>query len=88
MFTDDKDVGSEAFVSDLLNILEDAKRVMGEKAEEFGIDLEELAQGEIDNIHETEHDFVKESGLAKLAERYALGGCSAIRDKWSLGSFG
>lgn len=71
MFRDDKDVGSEAFVNDLLNILEDAKKVMGEKAEEFGIDLEELAQGEIDNIHETEHDFVKESELAKLAERYA-----------------
>ncbi len=51
-FAGEKDIGSEAFVRNLANILQDAKAMLAAKAEEFGIDVNELAQEEITEIRE------------------------------------
>lgn len=72
MLDEEKDVGSEAFVRNLANILEDAKRMLAEKAEEFGIDLNAIDDQEIADISERKQEFVEQSELTKLAERYAF----------------
>ncbi len=70
-FAGEKDIGSEAFVRNLANILEDAKAMLAAKAEEFGIDVNELAQEEITEIRENKREFVKSDELTALAEKYA-----------------
>lgn len=71
MFAGENDVGSEAFVQNLMNILEDARSMLTEKAAEFGIHVDELARDEAQDIREDKREFIKTSELTQLAEKYA-----------------
>ncbi len=70
-FAGEKELDSEDFARNLANILADAKKIMAAKAEEFGIDVNELAREEIAELSEHKHESVKADELTKLAEKYA-----------------
>ena len=52
MSDDEKDFDNEAFVRNLKNMFADAKRMLTEKAEEFGIDITPISDEEFAEIPE------------------------------------
>jgi hypothetical protein len=85
---DEQDIGSDAFVRNLSNILNDAKSMLEEKAAEFGIDLTSIDHDEIDAIRERQRSAVEGSELACLAEKYAfdIRPVLAAQEEWLAGS--
>jgi hypothetical protein len=69
---EEKDINNEAFVRNLSNILSDAKQMLIEKAEEFGLDLDPVAIEEAAAIQESRRSAVKADPLAAMAESYAM----------------
>src|SRR5688500_4234413 len=63
---DESDPSSEAFVEKLTNIFAEAKQMLIEKAEEFGIDPFGLSDEEFAEIQEREKAFVDNDELVKL----------------------
>lgn len=88
MFAEEKEIGTEAFVRNLANILEDAKRRLVETADELGIDVAEAAEAEITELRKEKRSVVKEKDLAKLAEQYAWDAGKLLEedDDWLTGS--
>jgi hypothetical protein len=71
MFEEEKEVGSEAFVHTLSNLFADAKAMLTQKAEEFGIDPTPISDEEFNEIRAREEEFIKGDELTALAEQYA-----------------
>lgn len=69
--SDDADDG-DVLVRNLSNILDDAKKMLTEKAAEFGIDLEAFDEAEMAEIRENKRTSVKNNVMARLAETYAF----------------
>ena len=84
MSDDEKDIDNEAFVRNLANILTDAKRMLEEKCEEFGIEFDPADIGEFTEIRKRKRSLVKADDLARLAEKYAfeLRPVLAAKDEW------
>lgn len=81
---DEKDIGNEAFVRNLTNILAQAQAMLLEKAAEFGI---EISEDEIEKTaakRERKRGAVKVDELARLADEYAWS-CRPVleaREQW------
>lgn len=71
MFDEEKEIGSEAFVRKLSNIFADAKAMLVQKAEEFGIDPTPISDEEFREIRAREEAFIKGEEIVALAEQYA-----------------
>ncbi len=68
---EERDINTEAFVENLARIFADARAMLVEKAEEFGIDPFGLSDTEFKEIQDRQHTFVDGQELTKLTERYA-----------------
>ena len=69
---DDAVLGSEQFVKNIANVLGDAKKMLTDKAAEFGIDLDAADTEEYAEARKLKREKVKSDGIARLAEKYAL----------------
>jgi hypothetical protein len=88
MSDEEKDVGSDAFVRNLSNILIDAKAMLEEKAAEFGIELGGYDDEGANEKHAEHIASVRSNDMASLAEKYAfdLRPVLAERDEWLVGT--
>lgn len=84
MTDEEKDLRSEAFVRNLENIFADARRMLAEKAEEFGIDLDQVDVDDLAEDRKRKRSRVKADGLAQFAEKYAWSArpVLAAKDDW------
>jgi hypothetical protein len=81
-FTDEeRDIGNEAFWRNLQNIFAEAKRMLEEKALEFGIDATPVSDEEFAVIQQRQDAFLESQDLKKLAESYARQARGALEDK-------
>lgn len=81
---DEKDPGNEAFVRNLTNILTQAKAMLLEKAEAFGIEIDEELIAKSAAQRELKRGAVTVDELARLADEYAWS-CRPVlesRDEW------
>jgi hypothetical protein len=88
MSDDEKDINNEAFVRNLSNIFAEAKQMLIEKAEEFGIDLSEESLEEAGVILENKRTATKASPLASMAQQYGFDIRPVLesKDEWLVGS--
>src|SRR5205823_8568661 len=84
MFDDEKNMDGDALVRNLKNIFADAKQMLQEKAEEFGIDVTPISDEEFAVIRERERSFVESDELIKIAEKYASDSAPVLeaKDSW------
>jgi hypothetical protein len=71
MFDEEKNIDGEAFARKLSNIFADAKAMIVQKAEEFGIDPTPISDEEFNEIRAREEEFLKGDEITALAEQYA-----------------
>lgn len=68
---EEKDITSDAFYRNIRNIFADAKALLIEKAEEFGIDIEPISDEEFAEIQARQDASIHGEEITKLAEKYA-----------------
>jgi hypothetical protein len=69
---DDAELGSDQFVRSIESVLDDAKKMLTEKAAEFGIDLDAADTEEFAQARKLKKAKVEGDGIALLAEKYAF----------------
>ena len=72
MSDEDKDIESGNFVRTISRILNEARTMLVEKAEEFGIDLDQPPDPEILEIREGKREMVRTDELSEMATGYAM----------------
>jgi hypothetical protein len=70
MTDEERDIENEAFWRNLANIFTEAKTMILQKAEEFGIEFEPLGDEEYKEHRHREDEFIKNQDLTKLTEKY------------------
>lgn len=84
-FTDEeKDINNEAFWRNLTNIFVQAKQLLADKAEEFGIELNTINDEKIAEQQKREDEIVAHESLTKLANKYAKEARKILeaKDEW------
>lgn len=84
-FTDEeKNINNEAFVRNLSNIFAEAKEMLVEKAEEFGIDPFAVSDEEFREIQVRTDSFIKGQELTLLADKYTWDAKALLesKDEW------
>jgi hypothetical protein len=72
MAEEEKDIESGAFVRSITDILEDAKKMLAQKAAEMGIDLDEAPDPEYMEMRKRKREMVRSDELSELATGYAM----------------
>jgi hypothetical protein len=72
MTDEDQDVESGNFARTISNILDDARNMLTEKAEEFGIDLSQLPDAKMMEMRDRKRKMVRSDELSEMATGYAL----------------
>ena len=72
MSDEDKDIENGNFARTISNILDDARSMLAEKAEEFGIDLSQIPDAEMMESRDRKRKMVRSDELDEMATGYAL----------------
>jgi hypothetical protein len=88
MTDEEKEIGNEAFVRNLTNILAQAAAMLADKAEEFGIEVDREDVDLASVKYEQKRGSVRVNELARLAEEYAWSSRPILesRNEWLIGS--